>query len=197
MKGAMRSMMAAYVGLSLLAAGAARAQSASEGEMVDNPAYKSWSSHKVGTAVTYESTTDAGGQKFKMQMTQKLAELTPEKAVIEVTAKIDIPGAPPQPPQKQTINAKVKKSDIVPTGTLPPGVKGKATEKGKEKIDVAGKSYECQVWEFTGEANGVKTSGKSWTSEKIPVPLAKMESSADVAGQKMKTTMAATKIETK
>ena len=196
-KGPMRSVVAAFVGMSLLAAGATRAQSASEGEMVDNPAYKSWASHKVGTAVTYDSTTDAAGQQFKMQMTQKLTELTPEKAVIEVKTKIDIAGAPDQAPQKQTINAKVKKSDIVGTGTLPPGVKGKATEKGKEKIDVAGKNYECQVWEFTGEANGVKTSGKSWTSEKIPGTLAKMESSAEVGGQKMKTTMAMTKIETK
>ena len=194
-KGALRSVLAAYVGLCLLAP-AARAQSSSE-ELVDNPGYKSWAGHKVGTAVTYDSTTDAAGQQFKMQMTQKLTELTKEKAVIEVTTKIDIAGAPPQPPQKQEVKAKVKKSEIVGTGTLPPGVKGEAKEKGKEKIEVAGKSYECQVWEFTGEANGVKTSGKSWTSDKIPGTLAKMESSAEVGGQKMKTTMAMTKIETK
>ena len=196
LKGSMRATLAAFLGLSLLAP-AARGQDAAAGEMVDNPAYQSWASHKVGTTVSYESTTDAAGQKFKAQTTTKLIELTPEKAVVEQTSKIDIPGAPAQPARKEALPAKVKKSELFATGTLPAGVKGQAKEKGKAKVQVGGKSYDCQVWEFTIDANGVKSTGTTWTSDKVPGTLVKMESSAEVGGQKMKTTMALTKLETK
>ena len=169
---------------------------AADEELVENPAYKSWSGHKAGSAVTYQSTTNVGAQNIKTEITQKLVEHTPEKAVVEVSVKIDIPGAQAPPAQKQELKAKVKKSEAT-VGKLPEGMKGQVKEKGTEKVELAGKSYTCKVYEFTGEQNGVKTSGKSWTSEQIPGTLAKMETTANVGGQDMKTTMAVTKIEKK
>ena len=190
---AFRSLLAVSLGLCVLCAPAAQAAE----ELVDNPGYKSWSGHKVGTAVTIESSSAIAGQTFKTEMTQKLVELTKDKAVVEVTVKINIPGAPPQPARKQTIPAKVKKAEATP-GKMPEGMKGKATDKGKQKIEVAGKSYECAVWEFTGEMQGgIKMTGTSWTSEKIPGSLAKMESTMKVEGQDTKSTMKVTKIEAK
>jgi hypothetical protein len=165
-------------------------------ELVDNPAYKSWSKHKVGSTVELQSSTDAGGQTFKTAMTQKLVELTPEKAVVEMSIKIDIPGATAPPAQKQSFAAKVKKEDAT-VGKLPQGMKGEVKDKGSEKVSVAGKSYNCKVYEFTGEQNGVKSTGKTWTSEEIPGTLVKMESTTNVGGQDMKTSMAVSKVETK
>jgi hypothetical protein len=172
-----------------------RAAAADE-ELVDNPAYKSWSEHKVGSAVTYQSNTVIGAQTIKTEISQKLVELTPAKAVVEVSVKIDIPGAQAPPAQKTELAAKVKKSEAT-VGKLPEGMKGEMKEKGTEKIDVGGKSYTCKVVEFSGEQNGVKTQGKSWTSDQIPGTLVKMETTANVGGQDMKTTMAVTKIDKK
>jgi len=199
----LRSTFAAALGLALLVPAAARAAADAEKpakpaeEMVENPAYKAWAAYKPGTTVVLESTTDAGAQKLKMEMTQKLLEVSKDKAVVEVTTKLDLPGVPPQPAQKQTIPAKVKKSEAQTPGKLPPGAKGEMKEKGTEKISVGGKSYECKVYEFTGEQNGVKSTGKIWQSEKVPGNLVKMESNAKVGEQDMKSSMTATKIETK
>lgn len=165
-------------------------------ELVDNPAYKSWSKLKVGSIVTLESNTDVGGQKFKTEMTQKLVEITADKAVVEIIIKFDIPGAKPPPAQKQTFAAKVKKEEAT-VGKLPEGMKGEVKDKGTEKVKVAGKEYDCKVYEFTGEQQGVKSTGKTWTTEEIPGTLLKMESTANVGGQDMKTSMVVTKIEAK
>ena len=180
--------VAALLGLSLVGAQVARAAE----EQVENPAYKSWKAQKPGTTVTLENSTAVAGQTFKTEITQKLLELTPEAATVERTMKINIPGAPARPPQKETIPAKVDKSKATP-GQLPPGAKGEIKDKGTEKVTVAGKSYTCKVHEFSGESNGIKTTGKMWTSEEIPGGLAKLES--NVAGSDVK--MEVTKIETK
>lgn len=187
------ALLALSLSICFLSSSTVRAE---EDELVENPAYKSWASHKVGSAVTYESNSVFGAQTIKSEMTQKLSEITPEKAVIEITMKLDIPGVPPQPPQTQEIPAKVKKSQATP-GKLPEGMKGEVKDKGTEKIEIGGKSYECHVWEFSGEQNGVKSTGTTWTSEKIPGTLAQMKSAANVAGQDMKTSLTITKIDTK
>ena len=191
MKRTIRSVLAMSLGLCLMAS-AARA----EDEMVANPAYTSWASHKAGTLVTSEMNTSVAGQTMKTEMAQKLVELTPEKAVVEVSIKLNLPGVPAPAPQKQEIPAKVKASDAKP-GKLPEGVKGEVKETGTEKVEVAGKTYECKVTEFTGEQNGSKTTGKTWTSDKIPGTLAKMETTGNAAGQETKMTMTVLKIETK
>jgi hypothetical protein len=185
-------MVAASLGLSLVAGQVARAAE----EQVENPAYKSWKAQKPGTTVTLESSSAVAGQTFKVEISQKLVEVTPEEATVEVATKINVPGAPPQPARTVKIPAKVDKSKATP-GQLPPGVKGEMKDKGTEKVTVAGKEYSCKVYEFTGESNGVKTSGKSWTSEEIPGGMVKLESTSNVGGNDAKTTMAVTKIETK
>jgi hypothetical protein len=185
-------MVAASLGLSLVAGQVARAAE----EQVENPAYKSWKAQKPGTTVTLESSSAVAGQSFKSEIVQKLVEVTPEAATVEMTTKINIAGAPPQQPQKVKIPAKVDKSKGTP-GQLPPGVKGEMKDKGTEKVTVAGKAYSCKVYEFTGESNGIKTTGKTWTSEEMPGGMVKLESTSNVGGNDAKTTMEVTKIEPK
>lgn len=165
-------------------------------ELVDNPTYKSWSRHKVGSTVELQSNTDAGGQTLKTIVTQTLVELTPEKAVVEMNIKIDVPGATSPAGQKQTFAAKVKKQDAA-ASKLPQGMIGEVKDKGTEKVDIAGKSYTCEVYEFGGDRNGVKSTGKIWRTEEMPGTLVKMESTSNVGGRDMKTSMAVTKVESK
>jgi hypothetical protein len=191
-KRALGISVAALLGLSLVAGQAARAAE----EQVENPGYKSWKTHKPGTTVTMENSVSVAGQSFKSEISQKLVEVTPEAATVEVSTKSNIPGAPPQQPQKVKIPAKTDKSKATP-GQLPPNVKGEMKDKGTEKVTVAGKEYSCKVYEFTGESNGIKTSGKSRTSEAIPGGMVKLESTSNVGGNDAKTTIEVTKIETK
>ena len=171
------------------------ALAAADEEMVDNPAYKSWSKYKPGSTVTMGMTTKAAAFEMKADMVTKLVSIDKDKAVVEVTSKV--PGAPAQPGQKQTVPAKVKKSEATSGGALPPGTKGSVKEKGEETVEVSGKKYKCKVMEFDGEAQGNKTTGKIWSTEEIPGMMAKMESNMSAAGQDMKVTMTVTKIETK
>lgn len=191
MNKSLRTMLAA----SLLCFFAAAPAFAAD-ELVDNPAYKSWAKHKPGSTVTMSVNTKMTAMEMKAETITKLVSVDKDKAVVETTTKIDIPGAPAQPAQKTEIAAKVKKSEATP-GALPPGSKGSVKEKGEETVEVAGKKYKCKVYEFEGEAQGSKTSGKSWMSEEIPNMLAKVESSASAAGQDVKMTMTVTKIDAK
>ena len=140
-------------------------------EMVDNPAYQSWAKFKPGTTVMLTNQTDMGGMAMKMDMTYKLAELTPEKAVVEMTTKM--PQA--ENTTKMEIMAKMKKEDVKDVA-MPPNVKGEAKVLPDEDVKIGDKTYKCKVIEFTSEAQGMKTSGKSWTCPDMPGQMVKTES---------------------
>ncbi len=139
-------------------------------EMVDNPTYQSWAKFKPGTTVTLSSDSNMGGMAMKMDMTYKLAELTPEKAVVEMTMKM------PQGDNttKMDIMAKVKKEDAKDV-TMPPNAKGEAKVLPDEDVKIGDKTYKCKVVEFTSEAKGMKSTGKSWTCAEVPGQMVKME----------------------
>lgn len=140
-------------------------------ELVDNPAYQAWARFKPGTSVTLTSETSMAGMSTKVDMTHKLAELTPEKAVVETTV------AMPQGnnTNKMEILAKVKKEDVRDPAQLPPGVKGQMKVLPDEEVKVLDKTYKCKVVEFTGQQQEMEISGKSWTCPDIPGQLAKLE----------------------
>lgn len=177
---------------------AARAAESKEGaeEMVDNPAYKSWSKSKPGTSVSLSGITKLAGTEMKSNIVFKLVSIDKDRAVVEMTSKLDTPGAPQQPPQKEELPAKVKKSEA-DGSKMPEGVKGSVKEKGKENIEVAGKKYQCKVFEFEGQLGEQKLTGKSWTSEEIPGMLVKSESTMKVQGMDVTSTTILTKIESK
>jgi hypothetical protein len=140
-------------------------------EMVDNPQYTSWASHKTGTSITMKQDMDMGAMKMSNTVVQTLKEITPEKATVEFAVTIDMGGQKHENKQSRDIPAKVEKGHE----NLPPEVKGTTKETGKEKVEVAGKSYECKVIEFTGESGDAKSSGKMWQTTEIPGGMAKME----------------------
>jgi hypothetical protein len=155
-------------------------------ELVDNPRYLAWSKYKPGTAVDLEMAMDLGGgaQRMTTQIAQKLLEVTPEKVVVESVARMSIPGLPNAQNQTQThtFDARVPKSKAEKSN-LPTGADGETKEIGTEKMDVAGKSYECKVSEFTGKVQGAPAQGKQWRTTEVPGGLVKLES--DSGGNKM------------
>lgn len=183
------------LGLACLACVTAAGAPAAE-EMVDNPAYKSWAKLKPGSTVTMGVNTKMPAMEMKSELIYKLVSVDKDKVVVEFKAKVDLPGAPDQPAQKQNIAAKVKKSEASP-GKPGEGFKGSVKEKGSETIEIAGKKYKCKVYEYDGEAEGNKTTGKTWSSEEIPNLTAKAESTVTLGDQSMKSTIAVTKIEAK
>lgn len=161
-------------------------------EMIDNPQYISWSKHKPGTNVKLKQEIVAGPMTMTQEVTETLVEVTPEKAVVEMAMVMDFGGQKQEHKQKRDVAAKVEKGKE----NLPPDFSGSMKEVGSEKVEVAGKSYDCKVIEFTGEAQGNKATGKSWHSTEIPGGVAKtdMKMEGDMAGT-MKRTVTA--IETK
>ena len=145
--------------------------SAQAAEMVDNPQYLSWSKHKTGTTVTLKQDIAMGPMNLSGTTTQTLVELTADKAVIEHATTMDVAGQKQESKNKQEIPSKVEKGkEFNPSG------KGTAKETGTEKVDVAGKSYECKIIEMTGgEGDQNKASGKMWHTTEIPGGAAKLE----------------------
>lgn len=140
-------------------------------ELVDNPVYQSWAKGKPGTTVTLSQEIIAMGSMRRMDMTSKLVELTPAKAVVETTSKNIESNS--QTTTKAEVRAKVKKQDVVGTLTMEPGIKVKLLPD--EDVTVGGKTYKCKVFEWTGELRGMNTSGKGWACQEVPGQMVKSE----------------------
>jgi hypothetical protein len=152
-------------------------------EMVPSPQYTSWAKHKPGTTVTMKSDVNTGGVAMTMDLTQTLKEVTPDKAVVEVGMKMNMGNmAPPETKQTNEIAAKVAKGHEV----IPADFQGSAKQVANETIQVAGKSYDCIVYEISGESQEGKSTGKIWHTPEIPGGMAKMQ--VQIEGQ-MPTTM--------
>jgi hypothetical protein len=140
-------------------------------EMVDNPQYLSWSKHKTGTKVNMKQDVAMGAMNLSTTGSMTLLDLTPDKAVIEYATTVDIGGQKQEQKNKQDIPSKVEKGKEF----APPGGTGTAKEVGTEKVEVAGKSYDCKIIELTGEGQQGKATGKMWHTVEIPGGMAKMD----------------------
>lgn len=155
-------------------------------EQVENPAYKHWAKYKPGTSVTMQTQSEmkmpaeAGGaageaQKMAMTMTQKLVEVTPEKAVVEVAMAMEYQGMKQEmPARKQEIPAKINQENVdVPP--MPPGMKAKVkhVKDGKDTVEVKGKKHSVTTKEMTLEIEGAgdkpsEAHTKVWTTPDVP-----------------------------
>lgn len=145
-------------------------------DMVDNPQYKQWSAHKVGTLIKVQMTTvtSAGETEMtsKVTMTTTLKELTADKAVIEIVTEMDVNGQKmTMPAQKQEIPAKVAKSTTQPTSA--PGVTTTKKGEGDEEITVAGAKYKAHWVEYQMTGETMEATSKTWTTDKVPGGLLK------------------------
>jgi hypothetical protein len=135
-------------------------------------------------------------------MTTKFGTLTAEGTTTqtvtakddkEVTIKVVIKANGMEQSTDQKIDL-TKPYDPTKTG-LPPGadVKVEKVKDGTEKVKAAGKDYECkwETYKVTGKAMGIEISAdvKVWQSKDLPLQVIKMESTAELAGMKVETTM--------
>jgi len=164
-------------------------------EIVENPFYLAWVKYKPGTTVEFELKTDAVGQQMTTHITQRLVEVSPEKVVVDVEARIDVPGVPnPPQPQKQTKTflPGVPKSEAL-RSLRPPGAVGDPIDAAAETVHAAGKEIACTVTEFPGHNGTGEGKAKAWRSPQIPGGMVKMESASPV----MKVELVVTKVEEK
>jgi hypothetical protein len=140
-------------------------------EMVPSPQYTSWAKHKPGTVVTMKSDMTTAGMAMTMDMTQTLKEVNPDKAVVDVGVKLNMGGMNQESKQVNEIAAKVAKGHEV----VPADFQGTSKQVGNEKLTVAGKSYDCTVYEIAGDSPQGKSTGKIWHTPEIPGGMAKME----------------------
>ncbi len=135
---------------------------------VDNPQYEMWSGWRVGTSVTVRTELVAkGGVQQTTKVTHTLKKVSPELAVVEVTAVGESGGvATPVPPYSMDIPAKLPKPDVTPKGTKP---KSKQTS-GRETLTVAGKKLSCEWFEIVLDGG---TTMKTWMCNDVPGQLVK------------------------
>ncbi len=163
---------------------------AAQAETIDNPRYVSWAKYQPGTKITLQNDMAGTGISTSQHIEQTLAEVTPDKAVVDVVMTVDMGGQKREIKRKQDVAAKVEKGNE----NLPPEVKGSAKETGKETIEVAGKSYECTIVEIEGQTERGKVNGKVWRTPEIPGGTAKMEMAIDAGGMQVTTTTKVTAI---
>jgi hypothetical protein len=145
---------------------------------------------KVGEYATYKMSTKFGGQTIEATATQTVTAKDEKEATVKMTIKangMELPG------QEVKIDL-TKPYDPTKTG-IPAGadVKVEKLKDGKEKIKAGGKEYDCK-WEsfkVTGKAMGLEIAAevKVWQSKDLPLQMVKMESIAELAGQKVETVM--------
>jgi hypothetical protein len=150
-------------------------------EQVDNPQYQGWSKFAAGTAVKYTQTVEAMGQKQDVQVTMTLVSISPEKATIETKATITVQGQTQETPaQKMDIPAKVNKSEAMEVGQPAPNIKAEV-KQGEEKVEAAGKTYDCKWTEVKSTQQGTDVVAKTWLSDDVPGRLVKMEATTSGA----------------
>lgn len=170
---------------------------AQDAEKVDNPEYQNWSKLKPGAHAKYKlaMTMNMGGSATMMEgtFTSKLAEVTPEKAVVDNTTQMSM-GSMEMPAQtmKREVPAKVDKGQH----QLP--VKGKFEKKGEgeEEVAVGEKKLKTKWIEFVGDVEGEgpspmkgKCSVKINHSDEVPGGAVKMEMKAEDGKWSMKYTL--------
>lgn len=146
--------------------------SASAAELMDNPLYTSWAKCKAGTSVTSRTELTMSGQRFDMETTATLTEVTPEKVVIEMQIS-----GPMAQKRSVAIPAKAEADNVYQPGKAPGGIKGTAKSLGHEKVKVGDTEYDCEVTEFSGNDDGMSVKGKTWNCLGVPNLLVKLQMS--------------------
>jgi hypothetical protein len=158
-------------------------------EQVDNPEYGLWSGSKPGSWVTFEQPCGKGAL---LQETDKLLELSPEKAVFEcskVENGFKYPLFQRVTPGKVSVREPAGAAAKTPDGGeiefQGPGGKMKSiwrkSAEGDEEIEVAGRKLKCHWISMDYRTESVveflkdQSSAKTWYSKEVPGRVAKIE----------------------
>lgn len=148
-------------------------------EKVDNPEYKHWAQFKPGSFAQLKVIATVMGTKTETLTTSTLKELTPEKAVVEMTVVTEAMGQKTEmPAMKRDVLAKIEKKDL-PDLDPKKGKQANGTEileikKGKEELKVGDKKVATEWVETKIKSADDISTTKIWNSEEIPGRVVKM-----------------------
>jgi hypothetical protein len=131
-------------------------------DQVDDPRYLAWAKFGVGSSQTLNGDMEAGQMKMTSVSVRKLVEKTDDHVTIEFSNTVTIMGQDrPSPPQKIVIHSKIDKSAY--------------KQLDDEKVDAAGKTFDCKVYELpSASPDGQQSTGKCWINDEVPGGLVKM-----------------------
>lgn len=146
-------------------------------ELVANPYYKFWASAKPGATAVHLEQTKLSGPEGKLvpdgvdekQITYKLVEATPEKAVVEmVVTERDFLGFVQAAPTRYIYPAKLKKTFVerilAEAGAKP----------GEDSVKVDGKDVKCKTLAGVMKGNdGEQIEFKLWLADEVPGSIVK------------------------
>ena len=131
-------------------------------ELIDNPQFDHWAKFEIGSSATLSTEILMGGQKVSTVSTNKLLEKGDEQIVVEISGTMNIAGQKNElPPQKQEIPAQIAKRSITQTAT--------------EKVDAAGKTFDCKVYEMLNDPGQPDAKAKVWLSDEVPGGVVKLQ----------------------
>ena len=148
------------------------AAAAPAGPMVADPAYANWSRFPVGTAVTRRTQSAIGESRLAVTDVYTLAELTPEACVVEKKTTVERKSPEASDTRAEpALPLKFTRSYPAPAGMTPEDFQRpslKATEVGRESLEVLGKSYECAKWTWVESTEAGPTQVTLWLSDAVP-----------------------------
>jgi hypothetical protein len=128
-----------------------------------------WNNFKPGSWAKLKTTseTTVAGHKTAMTIETKttLVSKTADKATVETETTM-------------MGNTTKAKAEIPLNSTATGTAQQNAAKMGSETITVAGKTFKCKTVEVQSEANGMKTSTKSWMADEVPGGIVKTESTS-------------------
>ncbi len=155
-------------------------------DMVDNPSYAAWSKFKIGTELKYKQVSEVANMKTESEITYKLVELTPEKAVVEMGGASVVAGNKMElPPTRMDHSAKVENTKVDPKMAELLKADAKTSE---EQVTVPAGTFKCKVVDTKVNQQGSEVSSKIWASDEVPGSLVKMVT-VMTAPMKSETTM--------
>jgi hypothetical protein len=136
-----------------------------------NPEYAAWSKQKPGAWVKWTVET-TGAMKLTSELTLKLRELTPEKAVLEEKTVLASGGEPHA--GTRVVPAKIRK------GATAEGEKVAVQKEGEEPLTIRGKEMKCKWVELRLTERQGRTI-KIWRSDEVVGGVAKTVTQHDEA----------------
>src|SRR5262245_57947146 len=138
-------------------------------ELVNNPAFEHWAGFKRGTVVVKKETvTLADGRKIQHDITERLAEKTRDKVVVESTMGPTMDAMVSSRKTFTTFPAKVRMERAqTPRQTLD------GFTEGEEEMVVQGKKVTAHWVEAVTKAGDETTTRKVWSAREIPSGVVK------------------------
>jgi hypothetical protein len=149
-------------------------------DKVDNPMYLTWSAFKAGTWVRFSSTTRMNGARTELEITTRLVEITPERAVLEIHI---LPKAMPSGAGKPLVQTQIAAARVGRT-EVAQRMKEKADAEtvvgsGEEELSVGGQSIRCQRVETVARSGGSEIRSTIWSCDQVPGAMVRMRTTIE------------------